>query len=92
MKKEGKNRPVISFTDYLILKCLLIENNLLNNSISKKINISLNKTGDRLKYLERIGLIKRINVEKGRGIKNYIENKYKKKISDFLKILNENSI
>jgi DNA-binding Lrp family transcriptional regulator len=92
MKKEGKNRPVISLVDYLILKCLSLENNLLNNSISKKINISLSKTGERLDHLEEIGLIKRIKADKGPGIINFIEQKNKKKIEDFLKILNENSI
>lgn len=92
MEKEGKNKPIISYTDYLILKCLLIENNLLNNSISKKIKISGNSVGERLTHLEKIGLIKRKETEKGRGIVNFIEEKNKKKIGEFLKIFNETSI
>jgi len=92
MKKGGKNRGVITLTDYLILKCLLTENNSVNSAISKKISISLNRIGERLGHLEKLGLIKRKKVDRGRGIINLIEEKNKKKISDFLKILNENSI
>ncbi len=92
MEKEGGNRSVITLTDYLILKCLLNENNLLNNSISEKIKVSLNKVGERLIHLEKLGLIKRKKTERGRGIINSIEEKNKKKTEDFLKILNEKSI
>ena len=87
-----KNKGIITLTDFLILKCLLIENNLVNRAISKKINVSLNSVGERLIHLGKIGLIKRIEADKGPGIINFIEPKNKKKIEDFLKILNENSI
>ena len=92
MENEGKNKGIITLTDFLILKCLLIENNLVNRAISKKINVSLNSVGERLIHLGKIGLIKRIEADKGPGIINFIEPKNKKKIEDFLKILNENSI
>lgn len=92
MRKEGKNRSVLGLTDYFILDCLLKTNKLLNNQIAKKIGISKEKVGERLKHLKELKLIKRQKRQKGSGIINFIEEKNQDKIYPFIKIIPKDAL
>jgi|WetSurMetagenome_2_1015567.scaffolds.fasta_scaffold633842_1 predicted transcriptional regulator len=91
MEKRGKNRPVLSLTDYKILEALLKQNKQINIQLHENIKISEIKISQRLVHLKEIGLVKRKRIKNKRGVVNYIETKNHKKILDFFKILNENT-
>lgn len=88
MNERGGNKAILSFTDYKILRFLVENNNSSNKKISKQINVSEGKVGGRLKHLELIKLIDRKKSKiHTQGIINYIKEKNKTKIKDFLKLV-----